>query len=109
MSLQAKLWLLNTKWHEGTSKAKQYEGVILEKELYAGHCSSIYREDEPPLYKITITPLKALLSLFTNAIGILPYFPFLYTYCAFSIVLHPRPLSLRLATSTRIFVACVHR
>jgi hypothetical protein len=45
--------------------------------LYAGHCSSINREDESPLYKITIVPLKALHSLFTNDVGILPSFPFL--------------------------------
>jgi hypothetical protein len=45
--------------------------------LYAGHCSSVYREDELPLYKITIMPLKALQSLFTNDVGILSSFPFL--------------------------------
>jgi hypothetical protein len=40
--------------------------LALEKVLCAVHCSSIYREDEPPLYKITIMPLKALHLLFTN-------------------------------------------
>jgi hypothetical protein len=45
--------------------------------LYVEHCSSIYREDEPPLYKITIVPLKALHSLFINDVWILPSFPFL--------------------------------
>jgi hypothetical protein len=35
--------------------------MALEKKvLYAGHCSPNYREDEPPLYRITIMPLKVL-------------------------------------------------
>jgi hypothetical protein len=52
------LRLLNTKWHKGSSKAKQHEVVALEKVLYARHCSSIYREDEPPLYKLQSHPLR---------------------------------------------------
>jgi hypothetical protein len=32
--------------------------MTLNKVLYAGHYSSIYREDEPTLYIITITPIK---------------------------------------------------
>jgi hypothetical protein len=89
------LRLLNTKWHKGSSKAKQHEVVALEKVLYARHCSSIYREDEPPLYKITITSLKALHSLFTNVVGILLSFPFLRIHCALFIVFQYRPLSHR--------------
>jgi hypothetical protein len=47
----------------------------LKKVLYAGHRSSIYREDEPPLYTITIMSTKALHTLFTNDIKIITYFP----------------------------------
>jgi hypothetical protein len=48
-----------------------------QKVLYAGHCSSIYREDEPPLYKITIVPSKALHSLFINDVWVLlSFIPF---------------------------------
>jgi hypothetical protein len=76
MSLQAYLRLLNARRQEVSSKAKQYEAVALEKILYIGHYSSIYREDEPPLYKITTMALKALQSLFTNHVRILLSFPF---------------------------------
>jgi hypothetical protein len=53
-SLQSYLRLLNARWHKDSSKAKQHEAMAFEKVSYAGHCSPIYREDEPPLYKITI-------------------------------------------------------
>jgi hypothetical protein len=95
MSLQAYLRFLNTRWHEGSSKVKQHKDMSLEKVLYTWHCLSIYRKDELPLYKITIIPLKALHSMFTNVVGILPYFPYLYTHCALFVVFHPRPLSRR--------------
>jgi hypothetical protein len=42
--------------------------MALEKVLYTGHCSSIYRKDEPPLYRIKIIPTKALHVLFLNDI-----------------------------------------
>jgi hypothetical protein len=74
--LQAYLWLLNARRHEGSSKAKLYEAMTLEKVLYVRHRLSIYREDELPLYKITTMPLKALHSLFTNDVRILLSFPF---------------------------------
>jgi hypothetical protein len=75
-------------WHKGSLKAKQHKVAALKKVLYAGHCSSIFREHEPPLYKITIASFMALHSLFTNDIGILPSFPFLFTHCAFFVVFH---------------------
>jgi hypothetical protein len=95
MSLHAYLLLLNTRWHEGSLKAKQHEVVALENVLYAGHCSSIYREDERLFYKITITSLKDLHSLFTNVVGTLLSFPFPCIHCALFVVFHPRPLSCR--------------
>jgi hypothetical protein len=67
----------------------------LKKGLYTGHCASIYMEDEPHLYKITIVPLKALYSLFTNVVTILSSFLFLHTYCSFFVALHPKHLSHR--------------
>jgi hypothetical protein len=77
--------------------------------LYKGHYSSIYMEDGLHLYKITITPLKALHSLLTNGVVILSSFPFLYTHCALFVVFHPRPFSrrgwlLRLASSLLVHV-----
>jgi hypothetical protein len=72
MSLQAYLRLLNTKWHEGTSKDKQHEVVALEKVLYVDHCSSICRG--APLYRITTISLRVLHSLFTNDIRVITYF-----------------------------------
>jgi hypothetical protein len=74
MSLQAYLWLLKIRCHEGTLKAKQHEAKALEMVPYAGHCSSIYREDELPLYRITMTPIKVLHTLFTNDIRTIMYF-----------------------------------
>jgi hypothetical protein len=47
---------------------------LLKKVLYAEHCSPIYREDELPLYKITIMLLKVLYTLFTNDIRVVLYF-----------------------------------
>jgi hypothetical protein len=35
--------------HDGSSKAKHYEAIDLEKSIYARYCSSIYRGDEPTL------------------------------------------------------------
>jgi hypothetical protein len=46
----------------------------LQKVSYVGHCSPIYKEDEPPSYKITIMPLKVLHTLFTNDVGAIMYF-----------------------------------
>jgi hypothetical protein len=46
----------------------------IEKVSYAGHCSPIYREDEPPSYKITIMALKVLHTLFTNGVRATMYF-----------------------------------
>jgi hypothetical protein len=48
--------------------------MALKKIPYAGHCSSIYREDETPLYRITIMPIKVLHTLFTNDIRTITYF-----------------------------------
>jgi hypothetical protein len=31
MSLQAYLWLLNTRWHEGSSNAKQHKAMAFKK------------------------------------------------------------------------------
>jgi hypothetical protein len=59
-----------------------------QRVLYVGHCSSIYRKDEPPLYKITIMPLKALHSLFTNDVGILLSFPYLSCCATLGLLFH---------------------
>jgi hypothetical protein len=56
-------------------KAKQHEAMALEKVLYTWHYSSIYREEEPPSYKITIMPLTVLHKLFTNVIGNIVFSP----------------------------------
>jgi hypothetical protein len=48
--------------------------MALKNVTYAGYESPIYREDELSLYKITIMPLKALHSLFTNDIRVILYF-----------------------------------
>jgi hypothetical protein len=48
--------------------------MALQKVSYVGNCSLIYREDEPPSYKITIMPLKVLHTLFTNDIRAIVYF-----------------------------------
>jgi hypothetical protein len=72
--------------HDGTKvlcRLSKTKWGPFKKVFYAGHYSSIYRRDEPPLYKITIVPLKALHSLFTNDVGILSSFPFL-SWCASS-------------------------
>jgi hypothetical protein len=86
MGFHAYLRLLNTRWHEGSSKTKQLEVVTLKKVL--GHCSSIYKEDEPALYRITIMPLRVLHTLLTNDIRAITYFlhPWLHE-------LGPSPLS----------------
>jgi hypothetical protein len=111
MSLQAYLQLLNTRWHEGSLKAKRHEAMALEKVAYVGHRSSIYRDDEPPLYRITIMSIKVLHSLFTNDIRTLTYFlhPRL---CGFQPSLFgslPSSLCSKLSTSAIIFVTCAHR
>jgi hypothetical protein len=46
----------------------------LEKVLYAGYCSSIYRGGKPTLYKFTIMSIKVLYTLFTNGIRAIAYF-----------------------------------
>jgi hypothetical protein len=46
----------------------------LAKVPYAGHCSSIYRRDEPPLYIFTIMSIRVLHILFTNDIRTITYF-----------------------------------
>jgi hypothetical protein len=81
--------------------AKWHEVMDPLKVLYVGHCSLIYREDEPSLYRITIMPLKALQSLFTNDIRVVLYFllsPLLRrswpsSYESFSASWHSKPFS----------------
>jgi hypothetical protein len=51
MSLQAYLRLLNTRWHEGSSKSKQHKALALKKVPYTWQCSSIYRKDKSLSYK----------------------------------------------------------
>jgi hypothetical protein len=46
----------------------------LEKILYVEHCLPIYREDEPPSYKITTILFKTLHTLFTDNIRVVLYF-----------------------------------
>jgi hypothetical protein len=48
--------------------------MAIKKVSYAGHYSPIYREDESPLYKITIMPLKVLHTLFINDVRAIMYF-----------------------------------
>jgi hypothetical protein len=75
-SLQSYLRLLNARWNKDSLKAKQHEAMAFEKVSYAWHCSPIYRQDEQPLYKITIMPLKVLHTLFTDDINTSMYFLF---------------------------------
>jgi hypothetical protein len=77
----------------------------LKKVPYAGHCSHIYREEEPPSYKITIMPLKVLHTLFTNDIWAIMYFLFCWLHglwpplCeSFSAGLHSKFFSVAEAT-----------
>jgi hypothetical protein len=60
MYVQAYLLLIHIGWHQGPSQAKQDKVMALQKVFYTRHCSLIYRGDDPPLYEITIMPLKAL-------------------------------------------------
>jgi hypothetical protein len=46
----------------------------LKKLLYAGHCLSIYRGDELPLYTFIIMSIKVLHTLLTNSIRAVAYF-----------------------------------
>jgi hypothetical protein len=48
--------------------------MVLEKIFYVGHCSSIYRGDEPPLYRFTTMPIEVLYILLTNGIRAIAYF-----------------------------------
>jgi hypothetical protein len=84
--------------------------MALQKVIYAGHCSPIHREDEPPLYKITIVPLKALHSLFTNNIRAV-FFSFLCYYiglgllflCQLALEAFPMPKLMALACSSTVW------
>jgi hypothetical protein len=59
--------------YNGSSKAKHYEAVDLDHPLYAGYCLSIYREDEPTLYRVTIMPIRVLICCLQNGIRIISY------------------------------------
>jgi hypothetical protein len=74
--------------------------MTLEKVLYAGHCSPIYREDGLPLYKITIMSLEVLHTLFTDDMRATMYFLFSLLHRSwpssrenFSVGLHSKPFS----------------
>lgn len=108
INLQAYIRLLDKGWYKGSSKAERHEATTLEKVLYAGHCSSIYRGDESPLYRCTIMPIKVLYTLFTNGIRAIAYFlcprlcglrPSLFSSFSFG-------LRLKLSTSAVVLVAC---
>jgi hypothetical protein len=85
--------------------------MALEKVLYVGHYLSIYREDELPLYRITIMPIKVSHTLFTNDIRTISYFlhPRLHGFRPSLFDNLPFGLCLKLSTSDIIFTSCVHK
>jgi hypothetical protein len=61
----------------GTKILRRLRGTKLwplKKVLYVGHCSSIYRGDEPPLYRFTKMSIEDLYILLTNDIRVIAYF-----------------------------------
>jgi hypothetical protein len=109
MSLQVYLRLLNIRWREGFSKTKRHEAMAPCTLCRA--LSSIYREDEPPLYRITIMPIKVLHTLFTNDIKTIMYFlhPRLCEFHPSLFGSFPSGLCPKLSTLAIIFATCAHR
>jgi hypothetical protein len=56
VGLQAYFQLLNTRWHEGSSKAKQLKVWLSKRWIYTEQCSSIYREDKQFHEKLQTCP-----------------------------------------------------
>jgi hypothetical protein len=104
-SLQTYLWLLNTRWHEGSLKAKQHEAMTLERLFFVGYCSPIYREGEQLREKLQ-TCHEVYTHVLQNDAAILTTFPFLS--CSISLELHILGIFMSEVSSVSKLVGSVH-
>jgi hypothetical protein len=108
-SLQTYLWLLDTRWHEGSSKATQHEAMVLKRWIYVWYYSPIYREGEQR-EKLQTCPWS-LHTCITNDIWIL--MTFIFISCCTSPKLHIHDIFAfkasfmpKLLASAHIFATC---
>jgi hypothetical protein len=104
-NLQTYIRLLDTRWHEGSSKAKRHEAMAFERWIYVGYCSLIYREGEQLHEKLQTCPWS-LHTCITNDAGMLMTFPFLSCYTSFE--LHIFGIFMSKVSSVPKLVALVH-
>jgi hypothetical protein len=106
-NLQAYIWLLNTGWHEGSSKAKQHEAMALEKRYFIQGTVHLFIGKMNHLcIKLQSCPSRFYTHCFTDDIRATMYFLF-SSLCrswpssrkSFSASLHSKPISSSEATN----------